>query len=448
MNNMPKMNNISNLFNIDNLYNLFLKSSGICTDSRQVTPNCLFFALKGDNFDGNQFAKQALKEGALCAIVDNLDICENERYLYTKDVLQCLQDLARHHRKQFPIPVIALTGSNGKTTTKELITQVLSTKYKVLSTTGNLNNHIGVPLTLLKIDNNTEAAVIEMGASAPGEIELLTNIALPVAGLITNVGKAHLLGFGSFEGVKKTKGELYNYLEDNGGIVFYNSIDSNLTEMVAARKEMIALPYSNSESNIEIVKPTSQNPFLNIKLKNSRTIKTHLIGKYNTANILAALAVGDYFGIDSDNSIKAIESYIPSNNRSQLIVGKENRLIVDAYNANPTSMKAALENFLELSAPSKGVIIGDMLELGRDSTAEHSSILNIIEKMDLKYIFIVGKEFAQAAKGYKYFEEKAIFKENSEELKEYLLQNRLSGTTLLIKGSRGIKLEKILDIFI
>ena len=442
------MNDSTNLYNIPNLYNLFLTSSGICTDSRHITPGCLFFALKGENFDGNKFAKQALEQGALCAIVDNPDICENERYLYTNNVLLCLQDLAKHHRKQFPIPVIAITGSNGKTTTKELITRVLSTKYNVLSTSGNLNNHIGVPLTLLKIDNTTQAAVIEMGASAPGEIELLVNIALPGTGLITNVGKAHLLGFGSLEGVKKTKGELYDYLEKNGGIAFYNSDHSHLREMVAERKEMVALPYGYNESNIIILKPTSQNPFLNIKINNNEIIQTHLIGNYNASNVLAALAVGDYFGVNIQHSIEAIESYIPSNNRSQLIKGHDNTLIVDAYNANPTSMKAALENFIDIDANTKGVIIGDMLELGKDSTQEHKKILEIIEKMNLKYIFIVGTEFAQAAKGYDYFEREAIFQTTSQNLKEYLSQNKITGATLLIKGSRGIKLEKILDVFI
>ncbi len=438
----------SNLYSITNLYNLFLNSTGICTDSRQVTPGSLFFALKGENFDGNLFAKQALESGAMCAVVDDINICDNERYIHTSDVLKSLQDLAKHHRKQFPIPVIALTGSNGKTTTKELISKVLSTKYKVLSTVGNLNNHIGVPLTLLKIDNTTEAAVIEMGASAPGEIEMLVNIAQPVAGLITNVGKAHLLGFGSLEGVKKAKGELYDFLEKNGGVVFYNSDDSHLQEMICSRKEMISLPYGNEKSKIEILKTSSSNPFLNIKIENSETIKTHLIGDYNTYNVLAALAVGDYFGTDKVLSRKAIESYIPSNNRSQLIAGLDNTLIVDAYNANPTSMKAALANFMTIVAKSKGVILGDMLELGQESKEEHHAILKLVEKMDLNYIFIVGKEFEQAAKGYKYFEEKAIFKRTSLELKEYLCRNKIIEATLLIKGSRGTRLENILDLFI
>lgn len=441
------MNNTLGIYNITNLYDLFLTSTGICTDSRQVTPGCLFFALKGDNFDGNLFAKQAIEQGALCAVVDSPELCDNQKCIYTENVLKSLQDLAKHHRKQFAIPIIGITGSNGKTTTKELISKVLSTKYNVLSTTGNLNNHIGVPLTLLEIDTNTEAAVIEMGASAAKEIELLANIAQPVAGLITNVGKAHLLGFGSLEEVKKAKEELYQYLEKSGGVVFYNSDDSDITAMAEARREMIALPYGTQETKIEILTQTPQNPFLTIKSKNSEIIKTNLIGNYNTSNILAALAVGEYFGINLSLSIKAIESYIPSNNRSQLIKGKNNTLIVDAYNANPTSMKAALDNFKEISASSKGVIIGDMLELGADSIEEHKNILKLIEKMDLKHIFIVGKEFALAAKGYKYFQEKAVFKTTSLELKEHLSQNNLIGTTLLIKGSRGIRLEKVLDLF-
>lgn len=442
------MNKTSNFYNINNLYNIFLSSTGVCTDSRQVIPGSIFFALTGDNFDGNQFAKQSIEAGAICAVVDNLDICENERYIYTQDVLKCLQDLAKHHRKQFAIPIIALTGSNGKTTTKELISRVLSTKYKVLSTTGNLNNHIGVPLTLLNIDNTTEVAVIEMGASAPGEIKLLANIAQPVAGLITNTGKAHLLGFGSIEGVRKSKGELYDYLEKNGGIAFYNSDDSHLESMAAARREMVALPYGTKELEAEPLKPTSQNPFLRIKIKDGQIINTHLIGSYNITNILASLAVGEYFGTNLPLSIEAIETYIPSNNRSQLIVGSSNTLIVDAYNANPTSMKAALDNFLEIDANSKGVILGDMRELGSDSLEEHKNILSIVEKMNLKYLFIVGKEFAQAAQGNKYFEERAIFKTTSSSLREYLSIHKLEETTLLIKGSRGVKLETVLDLLI
>lgn len=442
------MNKTTNRNNLNNLYNLFLNSTGVSTDSRDITPGCLFFALKGDNFDGTQFAKQALHSGASYAIVDNLDICENDKYIYTPNVLKSLQDLAKHHRKQYPIPVIALTGSNGKTTTKELISKVLSTKYKVLSTEGNLNNHIGVPLTLLKIESSTEIAVIEMGASAPGEIELLANIALPVAGLITNIGKAHLLGFGSLEGVEKTKGELYNFLEKSGGVVFYNSSDAHLQKMIANRKEMITLPYGIKETKIETLKPTSENPFLSIKLENRESIKTALIGTYNITNILAAIAIGNYFGIEKELSIKAIETYVPSNNRSQLIKGKDNSVIIDAYNANPTSMAMALKNFEEIIASSKGVIVGDMLELGKVSIEEHKKILSIIKEMNLTYLFIVGEEFEQAAKNNKYFQERAIFKKNSQELREYLLKNKISGATLLIKGSRSIKLEKVVDLFI
>lgn len=442
------MNDTTNSQNLKNLYNLFLSSSGVCTDSRDIISGSLFFALKGDNFDGNLFAKQALESGASYAIVDNKEICENENYIYTPNALKTLQDLARHHRKQYPIPVIAITGSNGKTTTKELISRVLSTKYTVLNTKGNLNNHIGVPLTLLNIKNTTEIVVIEMGASAPGEIELLVNIALPVAGLITNIGKAHLLGFGSIEGVEKTKGELYNFLEKNGGIAFYNSDDAILHRMTASKREMISIPYGIKESNIEILKPTSDNPFLNLRLENRETLKTALIGNYNVTNILAALEVGTYFGIDPQRSIKAIESYTPSNNRSQLIIGKDNKVIVDAYNANPTSMALALKNFVDIKANSKGVIIGDMLELGKDSIEEHKKILTVIKQIDFPYIYFVGKEFAQAAKGDKYFQERAIFKDSSTELREYLLKNKLSGTTLLVKGSRSIKLEKVLDLFI
>ena len=431
--------------NISYLYGLFLSSAGISTDSRSIVPGSLFFALKGENFDGNKFASKALESGAAYAIVDDPEVQQGKNHILVKDVLYTLQQLAMYHRKQFNIPVFALTGSNGKTTTKELITKVLSVKYNVLSTTGNLNNHIGVPLTILKIDNTIQAAVIEMGASAPGEIMTLAKIAQPTAGLVTNVGKAHLLGFGSFEGVRKTKGELYDYIAQTGGTALYNTDNPITKEMAASRGNLAAIPYGASISGSRILETTPQEPYLRVLMGTGETLNTKIIGSYNIDNILAALAVGELYKCDRLLSIKAIESYIPSNNRSQLVKGENNNLVVDAYNANPTSMKAALENFESMKTSAKGVVLGDMLELGKDSAKEHLEILRMLENMNMDHIFLVGKEFAQAAQGYSYYQKRALITENSLQLKDYLDNHKTKGVTYLIKGSRGIRLERIIE---
>lgn len=436
---------MSNRYELSQLYELYLNSEGVSTDSRNITRGSIFFALKGENFNGNHFALKSLEDGASYAVVDEDTGSDDPRVIYTQNVLETLQMLAAHHRRILKVPVVALTGSNGKTTTKELITAVLSTKYKVNSTTGNLNNHIGVPLTILKLDKSTQVAVIEMGASAPGEIELLSSIAQPNIGLITNVGKAHLLGFGSFEGVKKTKGEIYDYLDKSYGTVLYNSDNPHLREMVASRVRLRAIPYGVSEQRVTICEPTAENPYLKMVLNSSREIKTKLIGGYNADNVLAALAVGEFMETDPELSAQAIESYAPSNNRSQLIKGKYNTLIVDAYNANPTSMRAALENFKRMECKNRALVIGDMLELGEDSQMEHREILDLIIQLNPSLLFFVGSEFECAAKGDDYLYKNALFFKTSADLRLFLESNPPKGMTFLIKGSRGTRLEKVLD---
>ena len=482
----------------DNLYKIFLDSNGVSTDSRAIKSGSIFFALKGDNFDGNTFALNALEAGAKFAVVDDKSFFSNDKSLSANDnlivvdnVLLALQDLARYHRTQLAIPIVGLTGTNGKTTTKELITTVLSVKYKVVSTQGNLNNHIGVPLTILKMDATTQIGVVEMGASAPGEIATLVSISQPNYGLITNVGRAHLLGFGSFEGVKSTKGELYDFLVKIGGTALYNIDNSHLCEMIQSRPGLKTIPYGLKFEGSDILPTTSAEPFLRMKLHSGSKchpesilhsesklhsdiqINTNLIGAYNADNIMAALAVGTLFEVDTADAIEAISKYIPSNNRSQLVNGKNNILIVDAYNANPTSMRAALENFAKMERGETTLVIGDMLELGTESQNEHKAILELIKDIDPDHLMFVGEEFAKAAAEFgsasaadivsasgvsiksptlmftvngSFPMVKASFFKTSLELRDYLITNPITGNTFLIKGSRGTRLERILDI--
>lgn len=428
------------------LYKLFLESSGITTDSRAIAPGSIFFALKGENFDGNSFALAALEAGAKYSVVDDSSLPENKGLIKVDDVLLALQDLARFHRKQLDIPIVGLTGTNGKTTTKELITIVLATKYKVSSTQGNLNNHIGVPLTILKMDKSTQLGVVEMGASAPGEIATLVSISQPNYGLITNVGKAHLLGFGSFEGVKNTKGELYDYLSKTDGTAIYNIDNAHLCEMIEKRPGIKCVPYGLKYQGCNVLPTSSEEPFLRLKLHSGDMICTRLIGSYNSDNVMAALAVGKLFQTELHLAIEAIENYTPSNNRSQLIKGAKNTLIVDAYNANPTSMRAALENFGKMERAATSLVIGDMLELGTESQNEHKAILGLIKEMRTDNLFFVGSEFASAATGDELLMNKAKFFKTSLELREYLVANPVSENTFLIKGSRGTRLERVLDV--
>jgi len=455
---MSNVNNtIDNTAKLSLLYRIFSESTGVTTDSRAVPQGSIFFAIKGDNFDGNQFALAALESGAAYAIIDDPVIMEatsfKNRLILTENALATLQQLAAYHRRKLGIPILALTGTNGKTTTKELIAAVLSTEYNVTATSGNLNNHIGVPLTILGMGSDTEIGVVEMGASAPGEIAILAAITAPDVVLITNVGKAHLLGFGSFDGVKKTKGELYDYIADNGGIILYNHDSPYLSGMLSGRGLAEAIPYGMEYQRAELLVSSQEEPFLKIRLADGILISTNLVGSYNADNVMAAIAVGEYFGITHKNSAEAIAIYIPKNNRSQLTRQNGNTIIVDAYNANPTSMKAAIENFISMDLPCKSLVLGDMLELGADSQAEHTAILKLI--VDIKNIescFFVGQEFRKSYENLndrdKQFGLKNVaFFDNSSQLHDFLAKERLSGKSFLIKGSRGTRLEVILPVF-
>lgn len=415
------------LMDINRLYTLFQTCFGVTTDSRKIGGGEMFFALRGESFDGNKFAVKALQDGAAYAVIDSKEVAESnpelsERLLLCSDTLTTLQNLAAEHRRRLSIPIIAIVGSNGKTTTKELVSRVLAEKFRVYATRGNLNNHIGVPLTLLAMDSSTEFGVVEMGASACEEIAMLCSIAQPNYGIITNIGNAHLGGFGGYLGVIKGKGELYDYLNDNGGKAFVAQEDDTLTLMAAARLNMAVEPYSYSLSE---------------------GYKSHLSGDYNRHNIAAAVAIGRYFEIAPNRIASAIESYIPDNNRSQeVITRKKNRLIIDCYNANPSSMEAALENISKMAAEQKLLILGDMLELGEWSCQEHTRILTKATNIDNAEIVLVGEEFRRAAhilgidvSTFATTAEAMLFLENAE----------ISNTTILLKGSRGITLEKLID---
>ncbi len=428
---------------IEALHHYFTQSTGVCTDTRNIAADSLFVALKGDNFDGNQFVEQAIKSGAKYAITDNANFANNQQIFYVKDTLIALQDLANYHRKQFAIPVIAITGSNGKTTTKELFNAVLSKKYNTLATKGNLNNHIGVPLTLLKINNSHELAIIEMGANHQGEIELLSRIAAPTIGLITNIGKAHLEGFGGIEGVIKGKTELYHFLEKQNGLIVYNADNAVLKEKV---NNSNTLCYAfNNEANC-IGKIESDQPFLalNYTYENEMqtSVSSNLIGLYNAENILSAICVAKYLGVDDQAIIEGIAAYAPDNSRSQIIKKETNTIILDAYNANPSSMKAALDNFSKIDAKNKLVILGDMFELGETSAEEHQHIAQAAIQNKANQCIFVGPQFSQseAAQAQKSF--LSVL-----DCMQYLKTLSLNNLTILIKGSRGMKMEQILSVF-
>lgn len=417
----------------------------VTTDSRSIEGGEMFFALKGENFDGNRFAIQALEKGAAWAVVDaSADLPEHERLIKVEDSFKALQDLAVYHRmhvRDGKFPVIGLTGTNGKTTTKNLMEAVLSKKFNVTATKGNLNNDIGVPLSLLAITPDTEIAIIEMGANHPDDITKLVQVCRPDYGLITNVGKAHLLGFGSFEGVKQAKGELYRWLgEHRGSLIFVNEDNADLREM-ASQQPSHSFGYGMKYQGAELLPNSPEEPFLRIKL-GEQTVCTHLVGSYNADNVLAALAVGEYFGVPKEAAIKAIEEYVPSNKRSQMVRTEHNMLIVDAYNANPSSMAAALDNFENIQAERKIAMLGDMRELGDDSLTEHISILRRLRGMDVE-AYLVGEEFAKAVDAEGAGTERLFA--SSEELSEYLLTNPVKDAVVLLKGSRGIAMEKVLE---
>lgn len=430
---------------IEELYKLYKKCPCLTTDSRKVETGSIFFALKGDNFDGNDYAISALEKGARWAIVDRPSLlgctAGKGECILVENSLIALQKMAKFHREQFDIPVVGITGTNGKTTTKELISAVLSEQYTVESTSGNFNNHIGVPLTLLKINSKTQIAVVEMGASAPGEIATLTALVQPTVGLVTNVGTAHIQGFGSFEGVKKTKGELYDYLRQKGGPVFYNSDNPHLCEMLSYRKGIVSRPYS-AVNEFTILPSNEENPYLTLQYnKTGQEVKTHLVGAYNADNIMAAVALGRYFEIGDNAIFHAIRSYVPTNDRSQLIKTEYNTLIVDTYNANPTSMEVALDNFESIDFENKSMILGDMGELGSESAAHHEHIL--LRAIGITTdITLVGTEFAAASRRLaKRMPKDVRCFDNAQSLVEYYENCPTTGRTILIKGSHSNHLE-------
>lgn len=425
--------------NLNELYELFLHHEKITTDSRHCPTNSLFFALKGERFDGNQYAAKALEAGAAYAIIDNPEYLSGDRMILVDNVLDCLQQLAHRHRKALGIPVIGITGTNGKTTTKELLASVLATKFNVLATEGNLNNQIGVPLTLLRMNPYHEIAVVEMGASHPGDIDELVHIVAPNYGLITNVGCAHLEGFGSFEGVLHTKGELYDYLRHTNGKIFINQENKDLMGIAHGLEQ---ITYGQHEGAFAVGHVVESNPFLTFDWKQQgkiHVVETHLVGAYNIDNVLAAVAVGRYFKIPAERISRAIAAYEPTNNRSQYKKTERNALIIDAYNANPTSMKAALDNFASLPVHPKAVVLGDMLELGKTSDELHGGIVRQLQAEAFDKVYLCGQHFARTADGFPSFT-------TTEELIAALRQDKLEGYHILIKGSHSMGLENVVEL--
>ena len=419
---------------IRELHAIFLASEGVCTDTRKLQKGQVFFALKGDNFNGNLYAEKALDLGASYAVVDEVKYATNEQYILVDDALDSLQKLANFHRKQFSIPILAITGSNGKTTTKELLNAVLSEKFHVLATKGNLNNHIGVPLTLLEITDAHTFAIIEMGASKLGDIRELCEIAEPTYGIITNIGRAHLGPFGGIEQIIRTKSELYQHLILTKGKVFINASNPILSNMA----KRFSSPILYLEEGQKEYRYLKVNPFLELEV-DEEILKTKLIGSYNFENVVTALVVGKHFGVDRKLANKAIENYVPSNNRSQILETKSNKIILDAYNANPSSMEVALENFQNIEAKNKVVVLGDMLELGKESESEHKKLGEKLKTMNLEKVFLVGEEMQFAKK----LDSAFLHFENTEKLMSYLEIHKIENSFFLIKGSRGIALEKI-----
>jgi len=424
---------------ISSIYQLFLNSNKVCTDSRKIKDNDLFFSLKGPNFNGNKFAEIALENGANYAIVDQKEYAVNDNYILVNDCLDTLQKLANYHRKKSKAKIIGLTGSNGKTTSKELILSVLKSGFKTIATIGNLNNHIGVPLTLLSIKPETEIAIIEMGANHLKEIELLCNIADPDYGYITNFGKAHLEGFINLEGVIKGKSELFAYLMKKSRLIFINSNDNKQLEITKGYSNKFTFGKNNSNVNYSV---NQINPQIFISIEDI-TIKSNLFGEYNVENLAAAICIGKYFEMSNARIKEGIENYIPNNNRSQIIEKGSNKIILDAYNANPTSMQLALVNFDEISEKNKIVFIGDMYELGENSHQMHQDIVNTIEEMNFDQTYLLGGLFNKTK-----FSSKIKAFTSLEDLNSNIKLNEISNSSILIKGSRGMQLEKILDFLI
>jgi UDP-N-acetylmuramoyl-tripeptide--D-alanyl-D-alanine ligase len=420
------------------LHSKFLSCVSVATDTRKIEPNVLFFALKGSNFDGNTFALEALKLGASYVVIDNADYYVDERTIVVSDTLIALQELATYHRNYLSIPIIALTGSNGKTTTKELFQAILSKKFNSKATVGNLNNHIGVPLTLLSFTEETEIGIVEMGANHQKEIEFLCSLAQPDYGYITNFGKAHLEGFGGVEGVIAGKSEMYRYLKATNRKVFVN-LDDAIQSSKTINFDRITFSQKNSDAFL-YVKSISANPFVNLAF-DAVNVQSNLIGLYNATNIMAALTVGKYFGVSVSDCKSAIESYFPDNNRSQLLSKNTNEIILDAYNANPSSMEAALTNFIQLDKSNKIIIIGDMFELGEESLAEHKKIVHLLDQTTAIDCYLIGKDFFAS----KVENPHLFFFEGFDNFSVFIKQKSVRAAMILIKGSRGMALERTLN---
>jgi UDP-N-acetylmuramoyl-tripeptide--D-alanyl-D-alanine ligase len=423
---------------ISYIHNLFLKCKSISIDTRKIQAQTMFVAIKGENFDANTFAKEALEKGALYVIIDNKDFYIDDRTVLVEDSLNALQDLAKFHRHYLKTPIIALTGSNGKTTTKELINVVLSKKFKTKATLGNLNNHIGVPLTLLSFTSETEIGIVEMGANHKKEIEFLCELAEPDYGYITNFGKAHLEGFGGVQGVIEGKSEMYNSLSQNNKLAFIN-LDDQI--QVEKSKDLNSFSFGLNKENANVnINRITANPFVEVDFSNHQ-IKTHLIGLYNANNINAAITIGKYFGVDELAIKEALESYIPENNRSQLITKGTNQIILDAYNANPSSMAVAIQNFLQINHSNKIMILGDMFELGEESFIEHKAIVDSLINENIIECFFIGKDFNRHKKSKNNFH----FYETFDAFSHYIKAANFENGSILIKGSRGMALERTLN---
>ncbi|MEJ1236536.1 UDP-N-acetylmuramoyl-tripeptide--D-alanyl-D-alanine ligase [Chryseolinea sp. T2] len=422
----------------EKLYSHFLRSSGISTDTRKITPGSMFFALKGDKFNANEFAQQALEKGASCVVVDEAKFASDERCLLVDDTLLALQNLARHHRGQLSIPVLGLTGSNGKTTSKELVNAVLSTRYKTYATKGNLNNHIGVPLTILAIDNSVEVAVVEMGANHLGEIALLCSIANPTHGFITNIGKAHIGTFGGFENIIRAKSELYQHLITTNGKVFINSQNEILANMAKRFREPVFYPAAGDNYHCTLI---GADPFIKVRAENGEEVQTNLVGTYNFENIAAALCIGKYFEVDAAKANEAVRRYEPGNMRSQLVKKGDNTIILDAYNANPSSMKAAIENMAAMNVPVKALILGDMFELEDEAEQEHRNIGKLLKANRFDRVILCGKLMRSAKEEYP----DALLFETKDSLIQELKSHPIKGAAVLVKASRGIGLETVVD---
>jgi UDP-N-acetylmuramoyl-tripeptide--D-alanyl-D-alanine ligase len=423
---------------IENLYTRYLETGIVSTDTRKITPGSVFFALKGDKFNANQFAAEALEKGAGWAVIDEESFKKNDRYILVEDVLKTLQLLARHHRDRLDIPVIGLTGSNGKTTSKELVSVVLGTKFNTFATKGNLNNHIGVPLTVLSINSSTEMAVIEMGANHVGEIALLCGIANPTHGFITNIGKAHIGTFGGFENIVLGKSELYQHLLSNHGTVFLNSINRLLADLAKSFENPVTYPGKNDFYHAELI---SADPLVKIKADNGEVVQTQLLGGYNFENIAASLCIGKFFGVDEREANEAVASYLPGNMRSEVVKKNTNTIILDAYNANPTSMHAAIESLAAMRAENKVLILGDMFELESEADKEHRLIGALIREKGFRNIYLCGSLFKGALHEIPY----AKYFGRKEDLIQELKQNPVAHATVLVKASRGIGLETIVE---